>query len=250
MRTVGIVLSIIAVLLIAAFVIVQINQPWAIAVRKVFAKIANIEVVDEQRIQELELKIKYLQFERDSILKINENIFAENEELNNIIDERDEYIGILLANIEQQEQEMQDMVDSLGTLTPTEMVEKFDELTGEDLHPSSSLRVDEIVETPIERIEKSTVKMVERDYLLNQTIAHKKIIEELNKNVSDLRIINNNLNNALVQERALTELALRERDYYIELYRETIGKTRVRTIIAYTIVAIETAVIIWIVTGD
>lgn len=253
MKNTLIVLVVLVVLGLFSWVIVKVNDPWAIAVRKTFTQLTKIELVDSEKLRELNTKLFYLEEERDSILKSQNQLIKENDNLYNIIEQKETNIASLRYNLGAYKNRLDEILTSNQTLSPTEQLKQFDIYTQIEGAESSILIKkgnEEIVETSIERVDKANIVMTEYIYAAKEVEYQNQIIQEQEEAISLYKMRSINLEQQLKNEQELTKIAIEERDKYKDLYLTVEGKTKKNLLIAGGIILVETATIVALIMGS
>lgn len=253
MKNTLIVLVVLVVLGLFSWVIVKVNDPWAIAVRKTFTQLTKIELVDSEKLRELNTKLFYLEEERDSILKSQNQLIKENDNLYNIIEQKETNIASLRYNLGAYKNRLDEILTSNQTLSPTEQLKQFDIYTQIEGAESSILIKkgnEEVVETSIERVDKANIVMTEYIYAAKEVEYQNQIIQEQEEAISLYKMRSINLEQQLKNEQELTKIAIEERDKYKDLYLTVEGKTKKNLLIAGGIILVETATIVALIMGS
>lgn len=247
----GILISLIVGLILVLIIVVtiKINSPIGIIMKQGFKQLNRITLIDREKVKELETELKTIRFERDSILNIQEKILKENKSLYLTLDKQ-EQINLRLNNDLRIQRNRIEQLITIQLLSPSEQTKLFDNLTTDSKYPQSVLLDEYFAKISVDRLAEANYKIQREKELEEENAIQQELIENLELTNNSLKRINSNTENALVQCNSAFELTLEEKNQFRDLYLESSGKTRKGLFIAYSIIVVETIVLVWVLAGS
>lgn len=245
LKVVLITLSVVFLIIFAGFVIIKSNAPLSIILRQGFKQLTGIELIDNEKVRQIESELSDLRLENNRLNIEYGRFERDREEAEKVFKKQEEKITSLNQEVNQLRTRNQQLREERREITPIMTVYDFDELTHTRNNPDKSVQIqDDLVQTPIERIEEANIKMIEGINAIQENEVLIELVDELFKTITPLQSMNASLENQLDIALRQGEIALAERDRYKDLYLEVEGKTRKNLLIAYGVIALETTIIV------
>jgi hypothetical protein len=242
-----IVIAIFLAIILGAFIIIKLNHPAAIGVRKFFTLIGSLTVVDSNKIREYDKQAANYQEEIDRLQKglviVREQRTRDSLELINEKHKANQIEGRYKSKIVALESKLEEF----RKLEPNNVLQYLDYLSGKGLE--SVLYIignDTLGIVDINRIKFAVEKILQANSYAEQILELEEWVANLEVQVSKLESINNGLLTEVNDLNRAMSITVEQRDVYRNLYLESHGKVRKSSIVAYGVGGI--AVLLFILT--
>jgi len=248
-RTFGIIALILILLMMGGYFFIKSNSLTSLAIREGYRQITNITVVDKRELSEIKTENRNLNRENRQLTRLYTDLDKDNINLYKQLGEQNKVNKQLEINLAKYRKENEFLINYITVLSPTEKLALLDSLSGGDKYlPSTLIEKHNLLlaEIDINRIEEIYNKIMEGIYYKgeNQIISNQN--QESQNTIKYLTSLNANLNDMLSKQLQNNINTIQQRDNYKKLLDDISSNVNRNLFIAWSIIAIETALIILI----